>query len=315
MSEESALREAIRLNPLDSTPRGVLADWLDEHDRHREAALMRVLAWPDDDAMRLQYADVCEAEGDEERAEFVREQIRQNELKQLVAKKIIRIGTNGHGVPNRGFVSFAIMDAADWISFADAILEEHPIEMVRLTTWPIHSTQVATYLHESHPNRVVTTVQVSAETQERTIDTVLVIIGHGRNERISIINGLSKCWPRIRKWELPPEELQRGFNNVGNATRVYLPAASAGDSVIIRNVGEQELQVMPPENGTINALDRGRALTVRPGTTTLFTQADRSAWYSLPMIPDAGDARTSARWREASERALSDEAANRENDV
>lgn len=75
MSDEAAFRAVLTENPTDATSRLVYADWLDEHDRPRDAALERVLAQPASDEMRLAYAEVCEREGDHERAEFVRVQV------------------------------------------------------------------------------------------------------------------------------------------------------------------------------------------------------------------------------------------------
>lgn len=70
-NDEAALRAAAKANPLDPTPRLVLADHLDELDRPLDAALQRVLAEPDDDRHRLDYASACERLGDATRAEFI----------------------------------------------------------------------------------------------------------------------------------------------------------------------------------------------------------------------------------------------------
>lgn len=75
MSDEPALLAAIRASPLERTPRLLYADWLDEHDRPRDGALQRVLAEPERDDHRLNYAAVCERDGDAARAEFVRAQV------------------------------------------------------------------------------------------------------------------------------------------------------------------------------------------------------------------------------------------------
>jgi uncharacterized protein (TIGR02996 family) len=40
--ELRALLKACRANPLDDTPRLVLADWLDEHDDHDRALFIRI---------------------------------------------------------------------------------------------------------------------------------------------------------------------------------------------------------------------------------------------------------------------------------
>jgi uncharacterized protein (TIGR02996 family) len=65
----------VRAGWADRTQKLVLADALDEADMHRQAALWRVIAEPWKDEHRLAFADVCEREGDLERAEFVRLQL------------------------------------------------------------------------------------------------------------------------------------------------------------------------------------------------------------------------------------------------
>lgn len=55
MSEEAAFRTAILSNPDENTPRLVYADWLDEHDRPKEAAFLR--AW-----VRMVQADAASQE-------------------------------------------------------------------------------------------------------------------------------------------------------------------------------------------------------------------------------------------------------------
>lgn len=74
MTEEDAFHAAIHADCSDAVARGAYADWLDEHERPVEAATQRVCARPDDDAMRLAFADAAEAAGQVERAEFVRVQ-------------------------------------------------------------------------------------------------------------------------------------------------------------------------------------------------------------------------------------------------
>lgn len=65
MTDESAFRTALKANPTDATSRLVFADWLDEQERARDAALQRVLARPASDELRLAYATVCDREADQ----------------------------------------------------------------------------------------------------------------------------------------------------------------------------------------------------------------------------------------------------------
>lgn len=91
MTERDAFLAAIAANPDDDLPKLVFADWLDERNdpaafEQREAvALRRVLAAPEDDRPRQEYAAVCEqyancagngefSDGRKERAEFIRVQ-------------------------------------------------------------------------------------------------------------------------------------------------------------------------------------------------------------------------------------------------
>src|SRR4051812_4351647 len=77
---EKSFRATIRANPLDATARLVYADWLDDHGNPVDAARQRVCADPASDEMRLALAAEYEAEGDPERAEFVRTQVALGEL-------------------------------------------------------------------------------------------------------------------------------------------------------------------------------------------------------------------------------------------
>jgi uncharacterized protein (TIGR02996 family) len=79
-STEESFRATIGADPLDATTRLVYADWLDEHGNPVDAARQRVCADPADDQKRLALAAAYEAEGDAERAEFVRTHVAQGVL-------------------------------------------------------------------------------------------------------------------------------------------------------------------------------------------------------------------------------------------
>lgn len=72
MTDEDALTLAARSCP---TARLAYADFLDEQSRPLDAALQRVLAEPECDRHRLDYATACEGVGDAARAEFIRVQV------------------------------------------------------------------------------------------------------------------------------------------------------------------------------------------------------------------------------------------------
>ncbi len=83
MPDERAFLDTIAANPTEEGPLLVYSDWLDEQpDRQQEACnhrllvqLRRVIAAPDDDAPRLEYAFICDSHGRSDRAEFIRVQL------------------------------------------------------------------------------------------------------------------------------------------------------------------------------------------------------------------------------------------------
>lgn len=92
-SDLDSLLAAVAADPLEDTRRLALADWAAENDRpdvEREqrlaVALRRVLASPEDDAPRLEYAAVYEQYGLPERAEIVRVQVELAQREEEVAR-------------------------------------------------------------------------------------------------------------------------------------------------------------------------------------------------------------------------------------
>ncbi|AMV25498.1 hypothetical protein VT84_13955 [Gemmata sp. SH-PL17] len=124
--------------------------------------LAAVLAHPDEDTPRLMYADELDAQGQHERAEFIRLQlgpdpmcVRVRDLCEQYQQKWFlgprpwdRIkgawvsdfqwynGQTPIGEVSRGFVFKFIGSADHWLTRADAILAQHPVREVRLTTMP-----------------------------------------------------------------------------------------------------------------------------------------------------------------------------------
>jgi uncharacterized protein (TIGR02996 family) len=127
-----------------------------------------ILQNPDDDALRLVYADALEDDGDTARAEFIRVQV---EIAQGIPKASARKGNRIVDVRarrkyllerertlypgdrcylpgskddydyvivewRRGFIESITLPAADWLAHADALMAAHPLQEVRLTTWP-----------------------------------------------------------------------------------------------------------------------------------------------------------------------------------
>lgn len=119
--------------------------------------LRAVLECPDDDTPRLLFADALEEAGEPDRAEFIRLQIagpvpdgtkswdypeRQRRLwarlrlKQEPDRLLPLFAGTGVDCYVRGFVERVTCAADDWLAHADAILRQHPVRAVTLTTWP-----------------------------------------------------------------------------------------------------------------------------------------------------------------------------------
>ena len=123
----------------------------------------------DDDAPRLIYADWLEERGENERAEFIRVQCElariagcscdtvrglpkygwclECSLKDRERELLLAMPNEQHTMNrpssgtwtwiwHRGFIDSITCTAADWLHHGDAILAEHPVREVRLTTWP-----------------------------------------------------------------------------------------------------------------------------------------------------------------------------------
>jgi uncharacterized protein (TIGR02996 family) len=122
------------------------------HMSDRAALLRTILANPADDAPRLIYADWCDENGEGGRAAFIRLQIRRARegtpggglcpKEEALLEAGFRAGWNdfpawlGEWWWARGFVERVRLPAADWLAHADALLAEHPVTNVTLTTMP-----------------------------------------------------------------------------------------------------------------------------------------------------------------------------------
>lgn len=116
MTDRRSFIEAIRAAPEDDAPRLVYADWLDEHDDSRWATFIRSHV----------------ANPDERLASSL----------PLPLSQTIFAGECWSGLPasqiglTRGFASRLECTAAFWLQWAAAILAEHPVTSVTLTTVP-----------------------------------------------------------------------------------------------------------------------------------------------------------------------------------
>lgn len=236
------------------------------------ALLAHVLAAPDDDAPRLVLADWLREHGEDEYADFIARQVRTCSIKvgwgdfELMAvpaytaalgqkpaylvesneypfpqwvKKLPPVEWPGTRIYRRGFVFSVTLTAHDWLDHGDAILAEHPVTEVRLTT----RIQAAQYTPDTHQLSAATQEEiirekvgpVSDEVRQRIEETVgLGMFSSGPEysrrfeEYVRIV--LSVRWPRVRTWHLPPEPMWEERNATHpNRYRYYnRPRAGVG---------------------------------------------------------------------------------------
>ncbi len=111
--------------------------------------LAAILANPDDDNVRLVYADWLQENGDEARAEYIRLRILRDGDRDADIRAVdlwyanvrqwepLR-GANGEALGSwyRGFIRDIEDTAGWWLAHADEILSRHPVRRVRFTTEP-----------------------------------------------------------------------------------------------------------------------------------------------------------------------------------
>jgi len=233
-----------------------------------------ILESPDDDGLRLVYADALEDDGQRERAEFIRVQVelaktpepairtpgslpnesdeqyefrncesclgvkrcryhvlqhRERELlgggsvySWFVDKGPITTRTDWHMACGfagrvewnfvRGFVDHITCTAADWLQHADAILRDHPVREVRLTTMPLLRSQ-----NDPHNDAVHVWLDGSSTVGQFALPPLGAMHGsYGPAFRESCTRSLlKKCWPRITTFHLPGLDA-RWDNDAGN---------------------------------------------------------------------------------------------------
>jgi uncharacterized protein (TIGR02996 family) len=147
VSEREALLAAIRQFPEEDTPRLVFADWLDEHGEGERAAMIRYSCSPKFSNRRT--AEFRRVKRIAERwfpidkfftyfaprdcADFA------HNGASSVMESLFRLPPNARKrrvLFDRGLVIAVRCSAEQWIEHADAILAEHPVRWVRLTTRP-----------------------------------------------------------------------------------------------------------------------------------------------------------------------------------
>ena len=194
-------------------------------EAERQAFLDAIIAEPEDDALRLIYADWIDDRGESERAKLIRVQIEldQSQYKRCSCIPLRHVRCN-HCVLSdreshlletvpisdeslrywnpiwkpawlRGFVCSIRMDWSDWNARADQITRQHPVEEVRLLTMPV--------LAEDYAVPGVSPQKYWLEGRS-TIDIDTWI---ARTRREALIQLLKLNWPTIKRFILPDARL------------------------------------------------------------------------------------------------------------
>ncbi len=186
---------------------------------------------PEDDGVRLVAADWLEEHGESDRAEFVRlgVELKYVSYEKMFPKGCIGTRATERGAKCacgacdkskylrykvlhyhlarfiwgklatflqevrfcRGWPETVICSAADWLTHGDAILAEHPITAVTLTTWPtLDSLTLSTDLRFKFTNN----------SKEHRLNTNVMLF----EDASQITQMLRMEWPRVKTWTLPP---------------------------------------------------------------------------------------------------------------
>lgn len=120
---------------------------------HATALLAAILADPADDSARVVYADALEEEGQQERAEFIRQSIHDQhggqysadanmarEFRPLAGWEDMPDSIDGSWTVqiHRGFIRFVRCTCQSWLTHGPAIVRCQPIERVEITDMPIY---------------------------------------------------------------------------------------------------------------------------------------------------------------------------------
>lgn len=153
MTDGNALLAAILAYPDEDTPRLMYADWLQENDQpdraefirvQIELARMGVAPWTGDIAALDQQVRLLI-----EREDAIFYNLENhlgatppnwNVYRALPEKTTERSAFGDYPRPSlffdRGFAHSVLAPVTDWLTHGNAILREHPVRRVRLTTWP-----------------------------------------------------------------------------------------------------------------------------------------------------------------------------------
>lgn len=262
MNDGDALLASVLAAPDDDAPRLVYADWLDEHGEGERAELIRVqseLATMMPTTIRCKRAPPDDMRSFHRNCRWCHLRLRERKLlltrlpgtstgrpseNTRAAARYVWAGPiaqledpDGNGWQfRRGFIDSITCTAADWLAHADAILAQHPVQTVRLTTWPEISwgpvmrhevplaeipeirKQLAGWdgVFDGKPKRFACQQIIRPyATPEEVRDTRQYfgrMIELARTPR----GYLRECWPSVKTWHLPEtatlgDEIERRF--------------------------------------------------------------------------------------------------------
>ncbi len=142
MTDRQAMLQDVLDNPADDAPRLIYADWLDENDEGERAEFIRLQCqYPKQTELQIIVSNFYGDEWREANQPYptIGSRSPADRFRHLpgIASMFrdwtkFAVGSWLHY--HRGFISHITCTAADWLNHGDAIVIEHPIETVTLTT-------------------------------------------------------------------------------------------------------------------------------------------------------------------------------------
>lgn len=212
LSTGDALLAAVLAAPDDDGPRLIYADWLDDHGEPERAELIRIQCglFPDRqfhfETTADQWCRCCLLHTAGRGYRLLHQNGRQTIFARLPrplwcpSRGEHDAGSAGEfdGVRfRRGFLEAVSMTAAEWLAHGDAILAEHPVTEVRLTTHAVWE-GVEVPASES-PSRTGRYFKVRLQGRQRL--HVAKIAANEQEEEL-----LRAEWPSVHTWHLPLTE-------------------------------------------------------------------------------------------------------------
>lgn len=219
MTDRDALLKAILAQPDEDMPRLMYADWLTENGHESRGEFIRVQCelarMPEGDELTAgPYPEPIDPlDASEKRCRqcyTLKGRCRRHEL--MRRERQLWSMSLGWASPfngsfdwfSRGFIRHFIGKAQDWLTHADIILAQHPVEEVTLTTMP-----------ELEVLNLSGTFDICRSLRGRKTDNFQSVSMDYVTQHSQIELALLKAeWPTIRTWNLPPELSREMFRNV-----------------------------------------------------------------------------------------------------